>query len=70
MSDKTYKRDIEPLISKGMKCELWGKPVMQMSRDELIGFIGFLDEFVTSHREESPTKMRRHKMRNAMVVGE
>jgi len=38
-----FERDIEMYIERGEECVLWGVPVALMTRDELIGFIGFLD---------------------------
>ena len=32
---------------RGASCALWGKSTGEMDRDELIAFIGFLDELAT-----------------------
>lgn len=39
--------DIKNYTERGLKCELWGVLVSDMNRDELLGFIGFLDELAT-----------------------
>lgn len=39
--------DILKYFNNGEKCILWGVPVSDMGREELISFIGFLDEHIT-----------------------
>lgn len=46
-----YAQAIAPYTVQGRKCELWGKPARIMSKKELLGFVGFLDEMVTLTRE-------------------
>lgn len=41
---RTWFRDIDDYIDRGETCVLWGVPTQLMSRDELLAFIGFLDE--------------------------
>lgn len=42
-----WEDDIKRYIPRGMKCSLWGHDTKDMTRDELIGFVGFLDELAT-----------------------
>lgn len=42
-----WRRDAAQYVERGNKCELWGYKVPDMSRDDLVAFIGFLDEHVT-----------------------
>lgn len=42
-----FTRDIAEEIENGKKCSLWGKSATDMSKDELIGFVGFLDDLAT-----------------------
>lgn len=42
-----WRRDAHPYIERGEKCELWGHKVADMSKEDLISFIGFLDELAT-----------------------
>ena len=42
-----WRRDAHPYIVGGLRCELWGVKVGDMGRDDLIAFIGFLDEVAT-----------------------
>lgn len=41
---KYFRQDIRKYIKNGKKCFMWGVSVKNMTRDELIGFIGYLDE--------------------------
>jgi hypothetical protein len=51
MSKKLDKPKLQGLFENGNKCELWGRKVPDMDKDELIIFIGFLDELATErHR--------------------
>lgn len=40
-------RDARREFDNGMKCELWGHPAKDMTHDELIVFVGYLNEVVT-----------------------
>ena len=46
-----FEDDVKKYIARGSLCELWGRPVANMTREQLIGFIGFLDELVELERK-------------------
>jgi len=39
--------DLQPYFTEGEKCIWWGRPVIEQTREELIGFIGYLDDELT-----------------------
>jgi hypothetical protein len=42
--------DIASLVVRGQQCVLWGREVPSMTRQELIAFVGFLDESLEAVR--------------------
>jgi hypothetical protein len=38
--------DTQEFMERGLKCSLWGRDAKDMSRDELLAFIGFLADHV------------------------
>lgn len=50
-----WRRDAAPYVARGLKCELWGRKVADMNRDDLIAFIGFLDELATVRFRNQPS---------------
>ncbi|HEX19661.1 MAG TPA: hypothetical protein ENG78_02410 [Acidiferrobacteraceae bacterium] len=48
---KTWNEDCAPYVERGSKCTLWDVDVPDMDREELIAFIGFLDELVDDERK-------------------
>jgi len=57
MSMDSFDRDLIPFIAMGKKCSLWGVKTLDMSREQLLGFVGFLDELCTN---EMRGQYRRH----------
>jgi len=46
------KKDILAYTDRGSKCALWGISADKMSIQELLGFIGFLDELIEIERKK------------------
>lgn len=44
-------RDAKKEYERGLKCHLWGVDVKDMTKDELVVFVGFLDELVAYERQ-------------------
>lgn len=42
----TWFTDIDEYVDRGEQCVLWGVPTQLMTREELLAFIGFLDELL------------------------
>jgi hypothetical protein len=49
-----WRKDAKKYVARGMGCVLWGRSVTTMSRDDLIAFIGFLDELATIRARKAP----------------
>lgn len=54
--DKVWQRDAHRYLERGLKCVLWGRKTQEMSREDLISFIGFLDELSTLRYKNTTMK--------------
>lgn len=41
------REDIKPYVERGLRCSMWGRDARDMDKEELVAFIGFLDELAT-----------------------
>ena len=39
--------EIQDYAKRGLECSMWGRATKDMDREELLAFIGFLDEFIS-----------------------
>lgn len=43
------------LYERGLRCVLWGRKAEDMTRDELVTFVGYLDEMLEAERLDAAT---------------
>ena len=48
-----WREDIKEYTKRGLKCSMWKHDAKDMDRDELLAFIGFLDEQFTEFQKRT-----------------
>ena len=55
-AQEKWESDIAPYVKRGLKCALWGHSARNMTKKELLGFVGFLDEIATYRQRQLEAK--------------